>query len=107
MAKKEFERVLEEFKICDNIDLANILDSGMFLSSISDYIAGVVQYHWPGDIEGVCEIINDEAITNDMTALANWFTRGVTSCMDLTYDSTIRYYRSTDWNHGANRGASR
>ncbi|XP_065089084.1 putative serine protease K12H4.7 [Ochlerotatus camptorhynchus] len=107
LAKKEFERVLEEFKICDNIDLANILDSGMFLSSISDYIAGVVQYHWPGDIEGVCEIINDEAITNDMTALANWFTRGVTSCMDLTYDSTIRYYRSTDWNHGANRGAMR
>lgn len=106
LERGEFDKVREDFKVCNNINFANSLDSGMFLSSISDYFAGVVQYHSPGDIESVCEIIMDETIENDMEALANWFTRGVNQCMDMTYDSTIRYYRSTDWNHGANRGAS-
>lgn len=106
MAREEFDKVREEFKVCNNINFANSLDSAMFLSSISDYFAGVVQYHSPGDIEGVCEIIMDDSIENDMEALANWFIRGVNQCMDMTYDSTIRYYRSIDWNHGANRGAS-
>ncbi|XP_001662504.2 putative serine protease F56F10.1 isoform X1 [Aedes aegypti] len=107
LAREEFDKVREEFKVCNNINFANSLDSAMFLSSISDYFAGVVQYHSPGDIEGVCEIIMDDSIENDMEALANWFIRGVNQCMDMTYDSTIRYYRSIDWNHGANRGAMR
>ncbi|XP_058831051.1 thymus-specific serine protease-like [Topomyia yanbarensis] len=103
----DFDKVREEFLLCDTIDFTNKLDTGSFLSSISNYLAGVVQYHQTGDIEGVCEIINDESISNDMTALAKWFTQGVSSCMDITYASSIRYYVNTDWNHGANRGAMR
>ncbi|XP_058458574.1 thymus-specific serine protease-like [Malaya genurostris] len=103
----EFDRVREEFKVCDNIDFSYRYDTSNFLSTISDYLAGTVQYHRTGDIEGVCEIINDESITDDMTALANWFTRYVYDCVDLSYYETIYYYRNTSWDHGANRGAMR
>ncbi|XP_055530179.1 thymus-specific serine protease [Wyeomyia smithii] len=103
----EFDEVRENFMVCDNIDFTNNLDKGNFLSSISDYMAGVVQYHWPGDIEGMCDIITDESVDNDIEALARWFTQGVSSCMDFTYTASIQYYSNTAWNHGANVGAMR
>ncbi|XP_001868268.2 thymus-specific serine protease [Culex quinquefasciatus] len=102
-----YDEVAQEFNLCASTDLTKTLDKQNFLSSISDYFAGVVQYHWPGDIEGVCEVINDPNYTTDMEALAGWFTSGSTRCYDASYDSMISYYRSTDWTHGANTGAMR
>ncbi|XP_062563844.1 putative serine protease K12H4.7 [Armigeres subalbatus] len=107
LERGEHEVIKEMFKVCNNINFNNTLDSAMFLSSISNYFAGIVQYHSTGDIEGVCEIIMDETFTNDMEALANWFTMGISGCMDMSYGGVIRYYRSTDWNHSANTGAMR
>lgn len=102
-----YDQVVEEFNLCADTDLSKTVDKQIFLSSISDTFAGVVQYHWSGDIEGICEVINDPKHPTDMAALAEWFTTGSTGCFDASYDSTIRYYRNTDWTHGANTGAMR
>uniref|UniRef100_A0A1Q3FJA3 Putative thymus-specific serine protease n=1 Tax=Culex tarsalis TaxID=7177 RepID=A0A1Q3FJA3_CULTA len=103
----EYDTVAQQFNLCANTNLSKTLDSQNFLSSISNYFAGVVQYHWPGDIEGICEVINDPKYTTDMAALAGWFTSGSTQCFDASYDITTRYYQNTDWSHGANTGALR
>ncbi|XP_055524234.1 putative serine protease K12H4.7 isoform X2 [Wyeomyia smithii] len=103
--REEFDRVREEFMLCDNIDFSNTLDRRIFFWSISLYMALVVQYHWPGDIEAMCDIVNDESVDSDMAALAKWHTRDVSLCIDSTYASFIQFYRNTSWNHGANEHA--
>ncbi|XP_001868269.2 putative serine protease K12H4.7 [Culex quinquefasciatus] len=102
-----YDQVAQAFNLCADTDLSNKRDRQGFLSSISDTFAGVVQYHWSGDIEGVCKVINDPNYNTDMEALAGWFTYGSTRCLDASYESMISYYRNTDWTHGANTGSMR
>lgn len=103
----EYDKVVQDFNLCDSTNLSKTLDSQTFLSSVSDTFAGVVQYHWPGDIEGICDIINDPKYKTDEEALAGWFTSRSTRCFDVSYDNMISYYRNTDWTHGANTGVMR
>lgn len=99
----EYASVAQEFQLCNDVDLSQPLDRMNFFSSLSDEFAGVVQYHTTGDIEGVCRIIEDATITDDMQALAKLVTRGLTStnCNSYGYKAMVDYYKNTAWNEGA------
>lgn len=99
----EYASVAQEFQLCSDVDLSQPLDRMNFFSSLSDEFAGVVQYHSTGDIEGVCQVIEDATITDDMQALAKLVTRGLTStnCNSYGYKAMVDYYKNTAWNEGA------
>ncbi|XP_055594741.1 putative serine protease K12H4.7 [Uranotaenia lowii] len=105
---EEYDTVIEKFRLCNNTDFSNRLDKMAFLSTMSDYFAGIVQYHQEGDIEGViCEYLNNDRHASDIDALAAWITQWSNRCMDISYDSSVQYYSNTDWNHPANAGIMR
>ncbi|KFB43595.1 AGAP001240-PA-like protein [Anopheles sinensis] len=99
----DYARVATEFRLCSDVDLANPLDRMNFFSSISDEFAGVVQYHTPGDIEGVCRIIEDDTSSGEMQALAKYVTQGLrdTGCNNYGYKAMVDYYKLTAWDSGA------
>uniref|UniRef100_A0AAG5D602 Serine protease K12H4.7 n=1 Tax=Anopheles atroparvus TaxID=41427 RepID=A0AAG5D602_ANOAO len=105
----EYTRVAEEFKLCSDVDLSKALDRMNFFSSISDEFAGVVQYHSTGDIEGVCKVIEDEANTGDMQAVARFVTQGLGSfnCNNYAYKAMVDFYKNTAWDHGAAQSSMR
>uniref|UniRef100_A0A182VVY5 Serine protease K12H4.7 n=1 Tax=Anopheles minimus TaxID=112268 RepID=A0A182VVY5_9DIPT len=101
--REEYALVAQEFKLCSDVDLSNLLDRMNFFSFLSDEFAGVVQYHDSGDIEGLCRIVEDSTITDDMKALAKVVTQGLTStnCNSYGYKAMVDYYTNTSWLHGA------
>ncbi|XP_052890425.1 putative serine protease K12H4.7 [Anopheles moucheti] len=109
LANGEYSRVAQEFRLCSDVDLSKSLDSMNFFSSLSDEFAGVVQYHSTGDIEGLCQIVEDASIADDMQALAKIVTQGLasTSCNSYGYKAMIDYYKNTAWEHGAAQSSMR
>lgn len=109
LEKGEYAMVAQQFKLCSDVDLSKPLDSMNFFSSLSDEFAGVVQYHDAGDIEGLCQVIEDSTITDDMQALARIVTQGLTStnCNSYGYKAMVDYYKNTAWDHGASQSSMR
>ncbi|XP_053668609.1 putative serine protease K12H4.7 [Anopheles marshallii] len=109
LANGEYGRVAQEFRLCSDVDLSKPLDRMNFFSSLSDEFAGVVQYHATGDIEGLCRIVEDSTIADDMQALARIVTQGLpsTSCNSYGYKAMIEYYKNTAWDHGAAQSSMR
>uniref|UniRef100_A0A182NQQ2 Serine protease K12H4.7 n=1 Tax=Anopheles dirus TaxID=7168 RepID=A0A182NQQ2_9DIPT len=105
----DYARVADAFQLCSDVDLAKPLDRMNFFSSVSDEFAGVVQYHSAGDIEGVCRMIEDATVTDDMEAVAKYATSslGVFNCNSYGYKAMIDYYKNTAWEHGAAQSAMR
>ncbi|XP_052868408.1 putative serine protease K12H4.7 [Anopheles cruzii] len=109
IANDQHHRVVQDFRLCSDVNLTRPLDAMNFFSSISDEFAGVVQYHSEGDIERVCSVIEDPSVPIEMDALAKYVTQGLgaNSCMNYAYQAMIDYYKNVEWNHGAAQGAMR
>lgn len=99
------EIITQEFNLCSPIDTSSDLEIWQFFNIITDEIAGLVQYHWPGDIEGACEIIlrPEEGISG----VGQWITSQLGICVETGYSNFINFYRETNWNHGSNLNSYR
>lgn len=91
------------FNLCGPLDVTNNLDVWSFFSAISNSFKGLVQYMAEGDIESTCSMIltgddDFEGVTNWII----WYYGLGNYCLSVGYDSTIDFYRNTEWNHPAN-----
>lgn len=94
----ETSRIEKEFNLCTKIDLKEQLDIWSLFDTFGNSLAGVVQYHWPGSIEGVCEYINDPAQSDGMAGLASYIRYIMGGyCLGFKYEDTIRFYQDTQW----------
>lgn len=98
--------IQQHFNLCPDVDLTNQLDIWSFFSAISDELAGLVQYHWTGDIEGACSIITNPSYT-PIEGLARWVRGGSSSCYDAGYQSFLNYLKDPAWNTPATDSAYR
>ena len=103
-------KIVNDFKLCDNIRLDYDLDIWNFFSSVTDDMAGSVQGHRneTKNIQKMCEHILEERHTDDIAALGSWFSRFAgQTCIDMTYKTMIDFYKQTGWNDPAAKGAGR
>ncbi|GAB0098734.1 putative serine protease K12H4.7 [Sergentomyia squamirostris] len=94
----DFAGVSEKMNLCTTLT-NNQFDIWYFFSSMANLLAGVVQYHWPGDIENSCRVI-----TSQDNALDGWveYTRQrFGGCWSPDYDGFVEYYSQTSWTSGA------
>ncbi|XP_055716913.1 putative serine protease K12H4.7 [Phlebotomus papatasi] len=96
----EFAALSELFNLCQPLT-NNQLDIWNFFSSLSGLLAGVVQYHWPGDIEGTCEIIMSQ--DTDIDGFAEYARRRMGGCWSAEYEYFVEYYSRTQWTNNIMR----
>lgn len=104
VAAQNVSRLETVFNLCQPMDLT--LDVAHFFYELSDLVAGLVQSHRTGRIEGGCDYMQNIKNTNfadDLDAFAGWVKRGSTACLDLSYNSTVSRHRETDWDAPANQ----
>ncbi|XP_055693685.1 putative serine protease K12H4.7 [Lutzomyia longipalpis] len=105
----EMERLVEigDFETLSNKmylspPLTNNPDDIMyFFNSLSGLLAGVVQYHWPGDIERSCEVIMSGE--TDIDGFAEYTRQRYGGSWSSNYASFVDYYRYTGWTSGIMR----
>lgn len=91
-------RIEKDFNLCSKIDLNNKLDVWNLFSSFGNSVAGIVQYHWPGSIEGVCDVLTDSRYPDGMAAFAAWIrSQWGSYCYGFKYLDTLYYYQDTNW----------
>lgn len=95
----DVSRIEREFNLCSKVDLNNKLDVWNLFSSFGNSLAGVVQYHWPGAIEGVCNVVEDSRYPDGFSAFAAWFRQNWASsyCFNHEYEDLIYWYKDTRW----------
>lgn len=100
IAANQTEKINQEFNLCTPIDTSNDFEIWQFFNIITDEFAGLVQYHWPGDIEGACEIIL--RAEDGITGVGEWISSQLGPCVETGYANFINFYRDTNWGHGSN-----
>lgn len=93
------------FDLCAPLDLASF-DVAHFFYELSDMVAGLVQTHRTGRIEGACAFLEREKSVNskdDMNAFAAWVNQNSNTCLDMSYENNVRKYRNDDWQSVANQ----
>ncbi|KAJ6639188.1 putative serine protease K12H4.7 [Pseudolycoriella hygida] len=112
---QNFVEFSNRFRTCDVLT-NDVYDIWSMFGLFSDILAGIVQYHRTGDIEGVCEELLDPNFPTetDLDAFVRWYTRQIfgnnpadDECIDATFMSDIEFYRNTSWDHYATRSAAR
>lgn len=97
-------RIHDAFNLCDPLDLED--DVSHFFFEISDTVAGLVQGHRAGRIEGACTFmqrVKEDPSRDDLDAFAGWVTDGHRSCMDMSYQNSVEKFRNVEWGSEANR----
>lgn len=98
VAAGDTERVSSAFALCTQLDHNNQLDVWNFFRAVSDEFAWVVQGHWPGDIENVCEWLTDTSVPDPVDALGRWVSsRNEPFCYDISHANFIDWYASPSW----------
>lgn len=100
IAVNQTEKINQEFNLCTPIDTSSDLEIWQFFNIITDEFAGLVQYHWPGDIEGACEIIL--RAEDGISGVGEWISSQLGPCVETGYANFINFYRDTNWAHGSN-----
>lgn len=91
-------RIENDFNLCSRIDLNNKLDIWNLFSSFGNSLGGIVQYHWPGSIEGVCDVMTDSRYPDGMAAFAAWIrSQWGSYCYGFKYLDTLYFYQNTQW----------
>ncbi|XP_037029560.1 thymus-specific serine protease-like [Bradysia coprophila] len=115
IADRNFAEFSNRFRTCEEITDYSYDVWSMF-GLFSNLLAGVVQYHRPGDIEGVCEELLDpsNATETDIDAFGRWYTQVIfgnnpddDDCIDATFASDVEFYQNTGWDHYATLSAGR
>lgn len=105
IAANQTEIITQEFNLCSPIDTNSDLEIWQFFNIVTDEIAGLVQYHWFGDIEGACDVVL--GAENGISGVGQWIRDQFSGCVETGYSNFIDYYRNTDWNHGGNLNSYR
>ncbi|XP_061386786.1 putative serine protease K12H4.7 [Musca vetustissima] len=101
---KRAAEVKAMLKLCNNFNHNNDLDVWSLFGSISNIFAGYVQYQSEGDIPYICDYIM--SFKDDLTAITNFFLFGMgfpSGCVDVSYKSTVNYYKDSTYVYGASR----
>ncbi|XP_037040840.1 putative serine protease K12H4.7 [Bradysia coprophila] len=110
-----FAEFSNRFRTCDELT-NDQYDIWSIFGLFGDLFSSVVQYHWPGDIEGICDALLDpnNATETDLDAFVRWYTLQIfgsnpsdDDCIDATLAADIEFYRNTSWDHYATRSAGR
>jgi hypothetical protein len=106
--QNDTQKIVTDFKLCDNIRLDQKWDMWNFFSEVSDEFAGAVQGHRSElkKINEMCEHILEEH-TDDIAAVGSWYSRNNDKCKDLTYQTMVDFLKKTGWNDPAAEGAGR
>ena len=97
-------RIDDGFNLCDPLDLTR--DVSHFFFEVSDTVAGLVQGHRVGRIEGACDLMRrekEDLSNDDLDAFAAWVTDGSSSCLDMSYQNSVNKFRNITWGSEANR----
>lgn len=100
-------RIHNSFNTCTQFAATDDLEVWSFFSSISNRFAGLVQYHNPGDIDQMCAVILNSAVTDDVQALVNYIRGSSTNCYDISYQGYVDYYKDIAWDSPSTTGAYR
>ncbi|EDV98621.1 GH22290 [Drosophila grimshawi] len=88
-ATKRGAEVKALLKLCEHFDVYSDLDVWTLFNEISEIFAGVVQGHYAGRIEGVCQKIMAES--SDLIGVSKYildeFEKSGGKCNDLSYDA--------------------
>ncbi|XP_037044551.1 putative serine protease K12H4.7 [Bradysia coprophila] len=115
-ANRNFEQFSSTFRTCDEVNDDNPYDIQIMFYSLSELLAGLVQGHRSGDIEGFCETLLDPAYPDesDLDAFVRWYTRRVFGsnpspgdCVDFTFDNDVEIHRNATWGSPATSSAMR
>lgn len=93
------------FNLCSPLNLTT-MDIPHFFYELSDIVAGLVQSHRSGSIEGACAYMANQKSVNskdDMNAFAAWVNRGSNTCLDMSYQNSVQKFSNSDWTAEANR----
>lgn len=105
IAANQTELITQAFNLCNPIDTSSDFEIWQFFNIITDEFAGLVQYHWPGDIEDACNLILSSE--NGITEVGRWITHQLGICVETGYSNFIDFYRNTNWSHGSNLNSYR
>ncbi|XP_063709094.1 thymus-specific serine protease-like [Culicoides brevitarsis] len=98
VAIRDVRRIEQDFQLCIQLDVNNKLDVWNLFSSFGNSLAGIVQYHWPGNIESVCNVMTDSRYRDGMAAFAAWIrSQWGNYCYGHRYVDTLYYYQGTKW----------
>lgn len=107
IARRDVASMTAKFNLCEDIRIDDDLDVWNFVSAIAYEFAGLVQYHWTGDIEGVCDVLTDSSL-DALSALAKWIGQIYGGyCMDAGYQSMIDFYKDPSWTSPSTQYAMR
>lgn len=104
VASGNASRLQEVFNLCDELDLTQ--DVSHFFFELSDIVAGLVQGHRAGRIEGACNLMRSEKedlSNDDLDAFAAWVTDGSNSCLDMSYQNSVTKFTNITWGSVANQ----
>lgn len=97
-------RIQQVFSLCEPLDLTR--DVHHFFFEVSDMVAGLVQGHRAGRIEGACNSMRrvlEDPTKDDLDAFATWVVGGSTACLDMSYQNMVTKFRNDTWGSEANR----
>lgn len=106
VAKRDVERLNEEFNLCTKLDVDNKLNVWNLFSELSDNVAGLVQTHSGQNIQNACKFLLDSKYKDALEAYAAWTRTRVRGCFEYDYKEMVAEFREYDWSSPAN-GASK
>ncbi|XP_032597694.1 putative serine protease K12H4.7 [Drosophila grimshawi] len=104
-ATKRGAEVKALLKLCEHFDVYSDLDVWTLFNEISEIFAGVVQGHYAGRIEGVCQKIMAES--SDLIGVSKYildeFEKSGDKCNDLSYDAITTVFLESRYTGGPMR----
>lgn len=98
IANGQVAGITEKFNLCADIKPADNMDVWSFFNIITDEFAGLVQYHYYGDIQGACTQILDPTIADSVEAVGKWIqTLYGAQCVNTNYESYAALHSETGW----------
>jgi len=92
-------RLESAFNLCFPLDMKNQLDVWNFFSSLSNVLAGPVQYQTGGQIETVCYFVDQgQDAIDGLAAYVSYVYQG--GCLATNYDNFVAYFAQEDLNIG-------
>jgi len=116
LTDRNFEEFSNLFRTCEEMNDDNPYDIMIMFYTLSELLAGLVQYHRTGDIERFCDELLDPQYTNetDLDAFVRWYTRQVfgrnpaeDDCVEATFQFDVDLHRNITWGSSATRSSMR
>ncbi|KAJ6642522.1 Thymus-specific serine protease [Pseudolycoriella hygida] len=105
-ANRNFAEFSRTFRTCDEMNDEDPYDIQIMFYTLSELLAGLVQGHRTGDIEGFCSVLLDPTVPDesDLQAFTRWYIRRVfgsnpspDDCADSTFESNVMIHRNATW----------